>query len=136
MEKLRILFIGAHPDDCDICGGGTAVKFVRLGHTVKFISATNGCTGHYEIGGGELVRRRYAETQVSAKLSGIEYEVFDIANNGIQPDLATREKFIRAIREFCPDMIITHRLCDYHPDHRITAQHSCEVTDRREVCGR
>ncbi|MBE6552577.1 MAG: PIG-L family deacetylase [Ruminococcaceae bacterium] len=120
---MRILAIGAHPDDCDLCFAGTAVKLARAGHQVKFISATNGDTGHHIIGGGQLARRRYNEVQKAAKIGNlIEYEVFDIHNNGIQPDIQTRERFIKAIRDFSPDILLTHRTCDYHPDHRITAQ--------------
>jgi LmbE family N-acetylglucosaminyl deacetylase len=37
------------------------------------------------------------------------------------PDLANREKFIKLIREFRPDLIFTHRQNDYHPDHRYTS---------------
>ena len=120
---MRILAIGAHPDDCDLCFGGTAVLYARAGHQVKFISATNGDTGHYEIGGGQLARRRWAETQESCRVSDIaEYEVFDIHNNGLTTDIATRERFIKAIREWQPDLVFTHRTVDYHPDHRATAQ--------------
>ncbi|MDY5016204.1 MAG: PIG-L deacetylase family protein [Eubacteriales bacterium] len=120
---MRILAIGAHPDDCDLCFGGTAALYARAGHQVKFISATNGDTGHHRIGGGALARRRYDETQESRRLSGIaEYEVFDIHNNGLVADIPTRERFIRAIREWKPDVLFTHRTVDYHPDHRATAQ--------------
>lgn len=120
-KVLRILAIGAHPDDCDILLGGTAIKYAKAGHKVKFISATNGNTGHQTMGGGELARRRYNEAQRAASVAGIEYEFFDIHNNGIQADIATREMFIKAIREFHPDILFTHRTNDYHPDHRITA---------------
>ena len=32
--KLRVIAIGAHPDDCDIQFGGTAAKLARAGHGV------------------------------------------------------------------------------------------------------
>ena len=51
-EPLNILCIGAHPDDCDIRVGGLAIKYARLGHRVKFVSLTNGNTGHFSMGGG------------------------------------------------------------------------------------
>ena len=44
-EPLRVIMIGAHPDDCDISGGGTAALFAQMGHKVKFVSLTNGDKG-------------------------------------------------------------------------------------------
>lgn len=121
-DSLRILAFGAHPDDCDFKLGGMAVLYARLGHRVKFISVTNGDTGHFSMGGGPLARRRFAETQESAKIAGIEYEVFDIHNGQLTPTLENRMKIVRAIREFEADLVITHRPNDYHPDHRYTSQ--------------
>jgi LmbE family N-acetylglucosaminyl deacetylase len=37
---------GAHPDDCDQSGGGTAALFASMGYAVKFVSVTNGDAGH------------------------------------------------------------------------------------------
>lgn len=120
-KKLRILVIGAHPDDCEFRVGGTAIKYRKLGHAVKFISVTNGDTGHYEMGGAQLAKRRANETKSACAMVGIENEVLDIHNNGLESDIATRERIICIIREFRPDIIITHRLNDYHPDHRRTS---------------
>src|SRR5690554_2978493 len=93
-EQLRLLMIGAHPDDCDILAGGTAVKYAGNGHVVKFLSATNGDTGHYEKGGGQLSLIRAEEAANAAKTAGIEYEVLDIHNNGIEVNIQTRERMI------------------------------------------
>ena len=46
-KKLRIMMIGAHPDDCDLTCGGIAIKYSKLGHKVKFVSVTNGDAGHH-----------------------------------------------------------------------------------------
>ena len=120
-KRLRILVFGAHPDDCDIKAGGIALKYSALGHRVKFVSVTNGDTGHFEIGGIELAHRRYAETQAVAKLAGIEYQVLDIHNGELEPSVANRKLIIQIIREFQPDLVMTHRPNDYHPDHRYTS---------------
>jgi len=121
-EPLRILAFGAHPDDCDICVGGLAAKYTRLGHKVKFISITNGNTGHFSMGGGVLARRRYDEAQRSASIAGVEYEVLDINNGQLLPTLENRWTIVCKIREYAPDLIICNRPNDYHPDHRYASQ--------------
>ena len=44
-QKIRIIMIGAHPDDCDLKGGGTAALLSSMGYAVKFVSVTNGDAG-------------------------------------------------------------------------------------------
>ncbi len=121
--QLRVLVFGAHPDDADIKCGGLALRLCDAGHIVKFVSCTNGATGHYEIGGIELARRRYAEAQASARVAGLaEYQILDWNTGELEPNVYNRKAVICIIREFHPDLIITHRPNDYHPDHRSTSQ--------------
>ena len=119
-KPLRIIFIGAHPDDCDIKGGGTAALFVEMGHQVKFLSVTNGDAGHQSQGGGMLAKRRIAETQEVAKRLGVSYDVLDNHDGELLPTLEIRLQIIRKIREWKADMVIAPRSNDYHPDHRYT----------------
>jgi LmbE family N-acetylglucosaminyl deacetylase len=119
-KPLRIMFIGAHPDDCDIKGGGTAALFVELGHQVKFLSVTNGDAGHQSQGGGMLAKRRIAETKEVAKRLGVSYDVLDNHDGELLPTLDIRLQIIRKIREWKADVVIAPRSNDYHPDHRYT----------------
>jgi LmbE family N-acetylglucosaminyl deacetylase len=122
-EPLRILVIGAHPDDPDFDCGGTAVMWAAAGHVVKFVSTTSGDTGHHAIGGIELARRRQAEARSSATVAGIaEYQVLDNHCGELEATVANRRVLIRLIREFAPDLVLSHRPNDYHPDHRATGQ--------------
>lgn len=116
----RLLVVGAHPDDCDGKAGGLAALYSQLGFPVRFVSLTNGATGHHEIGGVELARRRFAETQAAAAVIGIEYHVLDNHTGELEPSVANRKQVIRLMREFGPDLVLTHRPWDYHPDHRYT----------------
>ena len=120
-KQMNILVFGAHPDDCDIKAGGVAALYVQQGHRVKFVSVTNGDAGHHEMGGGPLAQRRYAEAQAAAEIIGIEYELLDNHDGELMPTLENRYKIIRTIRAFQPDLIMTHRPNDYHPDHRYTS---------------
>lgn len=116
---LRVLAIFAHPDDGDIKMGGTAALMAQMGHEVKFLSLTNGDAGHHEMGGAVLANIRRAEAEEAARRFGIsEYEVFDIHDAELMPELWVRKKVIRAIREWNADVVIGHRPNDYHPDHR------------------
>lgn len=117
---LRVMMIGAHPDDCEIGSGGLATKYRQRGDVVKYVSVTNGNAGHHEMGGGPLARRRLEETRRVAEIADIEYEVLDIPDGQLETNLPTREQIIRLIREFQPDLLFTHRINDYHPDHRHT----------------
>ena len=118
---VRVIVFGAHPDDCDIVAGGTAIKFTQMGHLVKFVSMTNGDAGHQSMGGGVLAKRRTAEAQEAGRRFGVEYTVFDNHDGELMPTLENRLKVIREIRKWKADIVITHPPNDYHPDHRYTS---------------
>lgn len=119
--RLRVIAIGAHPDDCDGKFAGTAAKFAKAGAAVKFLSVTNGDAGHQTQHGAELAKRRFAETQESARRLGIAaYQVLDNHDGKLLPSLEVREQIIRAIREWKADIVVAPRTNDYHPDHRYT----------------
>ena len=119
-EPIRVIAIGAHPDDCDIKAGGIAAKYAALGHKVRFVSVTNGDAGHQAEGGGMLAARRRAEAQESGRRLGIEYIVLDNHDGELVPSLDVRLQIIRQIREWDADIVIAPRPNDYHPDHRYT----------------
>jgi LmbE family N-acetylglucosaminyl deacetylase len=121
MPSLRILVLGAHPDDADYKAGGTAARWRQLGHEVKFISVTNGGAGHQTLRGEALVARRRAEAQAAGAVIGASYDVLDFPDGGLLPTLEARHQLIRLIRGFKSDLILTHRPNDYHPDHRYTS---------------
>lgn len=112
--------IGAHPDDCDQDGGGTAILFSKLGYKVKFVSVTNGDAGHQTEGGGALAKRRMAESKEAGRRFGVEYDVLDNHDGELIPSLEVRLQVIRKIREWNADIVIAPRPNDYHPDHRYT----------------
>jgi LmbE family N-acetylglucosaminyl deacetylase len=119
-KPLRIIVFGAHPDDCELDAGGTAARWAKLGHKVKFVSVTNGDIGHHEIAGAILARRRAAEVQKCAQILGVTTEVLDIHDGELMPTLENRRTITRKIREWQADVVIAHRPNDYHPDHRYT----------------
>ena len=119
---MKILMIGAHQDDNEFERGGLASLYVKAGHDVCFLSVCNGSGGHHILTPQETTATRAKESAKVAELLGIRYDVWDIDDCNIVPDLATRKRLIRYIREYNPDMIISHRPNDYHADHRAVGQ--------------
>ena len=119
-RPLQIIVFGAHPDDCELDAGGTAARWAKLGHKVKFVAVTNGDVGHHEMAGAILARRRAAEVTKAAEILGIKTDVLDNHDGELLPTLENRRTITRKIREWKADVVISHRPNDYHPDHRYT----------------
>lgn len=119
-SKVRVIMIGAHPDDCDQGGGGTAILFAKMGYAVKFLSVTNGDAGHQTMVGVPLAKRRLAEAKEAGRRFGVEYDVLDNHDGQLLPTLEVRLQIIKKIREWNADIVIAPRPNDYHPDHRYT----------------
>ena len=128
---MHILYIGAHPDDCDFACGGSAVLFAQRGAAVKFVSVTNGDRGHYYpeyIEDRErLAERRMEEARRAVAVFGGAFECLDVHDGDVYvtPELTAR--LVRVIRSWGPegrgpDLVILNRSNDYHRDHRYTAQ--------------
>jgi LmbE family N-acetylglucosaminyl deacetylase len=118
---IRVIAIGAHPDDGDYYAAGVAARWAARGHAVKFVSLTNGDAGHHSEGGGALGKRRRAEAEEAGRRLGVaEYEILDYHDGELLPTLEARGQVIRRIRQWNADLVLTHRPNDYHADHRYT----------------
>jgi LmbE family N-acetylglucosaminyl deacetylase len=121
-EPLRLLILGAHPDDAEYHAGGLVSLYRQLGHVVKMVSLSNGAAGHQTKPAGELAEVRRREAAESAAVIGAASDVWDYADGALQATLELRQRVIREIRGFRPDLVLTHRTNDYHPDHRAAGQ--------------
>jgi len=119
--KVRIIQLGAHPDDCEIKGGGVGALWAAGGHHVQFVSLTNGDIGHWQMAGGPLAKRRAAEVKAAGEVLGLDSSItLDIHDGELMPTLENRKTVVRLIRRWDADIVIGHRPADYHPDHRYT----------------
>ena len=121
-EPLRLLILGAHPDDAEYAAGGLAALYRSFGHVVRMVSVTNGEAGHHKVFGPKLIERRKLEAANAASVIGAEHEVGDERDGRLWNTEALRERLIRMIRSFKPDLVLSHRPQDYHPDHRNLGQ--------------
>ncbi|MBR2340680.1 MAG: PIG-L family deacetylase [Clostridia bacterium] len=115
---MRVLAIGAHPDDIELCCSGTLAKCVKRGDTVIVCHVSSGNLGHVVIPPDELQIIRAEEAKRAGALAGIEviwggFHDLDIYDGNAE----ARNKIVDVIRYANPDFIITHSPDDYMPDH-------------------
>ena len=129
---LKVLVIEAHPDEAEMYTGGTMRRLADRGVAVKFMSLTNGDAGHYEMDRDPLKRRRAREAYTAARHLGVlDYEILDIHDGELMPDLALRTAVISSIRRWQADVVITfHDDCPGHLDNRNAGKVVREVRDQ------
>jgi bacillithiol biosynthesis deacetylase BshB1 len=111
--KLDLLVIGAHPDDAEICVGGTLLLLRRAGLQIGVVDVTRG-----EMGTRGSVATRAAETAAASKLLGLSLrENLGLPDGRVEVSLAARENLARLMRECASDLVIAHHTEDLHPDH-------------------
>jgi len=108
---MKILGIGAHPDDLEFGCGGTLLKMARAGHSLHMLVMTQG-----GVGGDAKVR--VEEQKRSSKLLGARLYWGGFNDTGV---VLTRE-LIRAVEDCVakvrPDMVFVPHFSDTHQDHR------------------
>lgn len=119
---MRVLAIGAHPDDVELLCAGTLAKCAKRGDDVYIAIATNGEAGSNKIGRAEMAAIRQEEAKRACEVIGAKLIWMGFQDEFLFNDKETRIRFIDVIREARPDVMFVHGPSDYHPDHRISGQ--------------
>jgi LmbE family N-acetylglucosaminyl deacetylase len=115
---MRVLAVGAHPDDLEILCGGTIARFVREGHAVVMCHATSGNRGSYVHTSEEIARIRDGEARRAAEIAGAEHVTLGLPDSEVEAaDPAQKRAVVDLVRTTRPDLIITHYPADYMSDH-------------------
>lgn len=118
MPELDILAIFSHPDDAELCIGGTLFKLNSIGYSVGILDATKG-----EMGTRGTPEMRAGEAANAANILGIDLrENLALPDGNVTDDLASRIKLVKALRRLKPKLIFTHQIGDPHPDHDALAR--------------
>jgi LmbE family N-acetylglucosaminyl deacetylase len=120
---MRVLAVGAHPDDLDILCAGTLAKYAARGDQVVMAISTNGEAGSNGTTMEETSQIREKEARASAAIVGAELIWLDYHDEFLYENEKVRLRYIDLVRQARPDVIITHDpQSDYHPDHLTTGQ--------------
>jgi N,N'-diacetylchitobiose non-reducing end deacetylase len=111
MNCRRLLCIQPHPDDMDICAGGTIARLVENGTEVFYLTVTDGSAGFTSISIPDAQQRmelRKGEQQNAGKILGVkEYHWLDFPDAGDWSMYDARNAMVKVLREIKPDFVMT-----------------------------
>ena len=111
--KLKILALGAHPDDVELGAGATLAKHSRQGDACGIVDLTLG-----EMGTRGTPEIRLEEAKNAAQILGIDIrENLKLRDGFISNDEQSQLKVIEVIRKYRPDIVLCNAPNDRHPDH-------------------
>ena len=129
----RIQVIGAHSADFVWRAGGAIAKAVELGGEAEVVALSYGERGE----SGELWKHedqtienvkkiRHAEAQAAAAELGASFKALDMGDYPLEIGAEELGLIAETIREFAPDLLVTHTDTDpFNPDHPV-AHHAVD----------
>lgn len=113
---MRILAIGAHPDDLEIFAFGSLSAWAAMGADLVLAVATDGAKGG-ALPAAELRTLRAAETTRALAALGVP-RFLGFPDGGLRADAALEAVLQDLLADVQPDLVLTHAPNDYHADHR------------------
>lgn len=129
-----VLGVCAHPDDIEVCAGGSIAKWAKAGAKIYYLVCTDGSKGTSDINisGNELIQTRRREQQAAAEMLGVDDVVYlEYEDGALECTVELKRDIVRAIRRFKPDTVVTmdptfiyslERGVINHADHRAAGQ--------------
>lgn len=119
-EPLRILAIGAHPDDIELGCAGTLARCIARGDSVTMAVVCKGDAASCGMTKDEIVSVRAGELKDAAKTLGAELIHIGLPDFGVWVSRDLLKPLVDTIRQAKPDVVFTHYFGDYGGDHNNT----------------
>lgn len=111
--KLNVLALSAHPDDTELCCGGTLAALVNQGKKVGVVDFTQG-----EMGTRGTPNQRLREAENASEIIGLEVrENLRLPDSKLESNRKYQKKIIQKIRAYRPHICLVGAPSDRHPDH-------------------
>jgi len=129
---IDILAIGAHPDDVELCAGGTLIAHKKRGLATGVIDLTHG-----EMSTRGTPGLRDQEASKAAEILGLDIrENLNFKDVFFKNDDEHKLKIVQAIRKYPPHIILANAVEDRHPDHgkaAIMVEEACFWSGLRKI---
>jgi bacillithiol biosynthesis deacetylase BshB1 len=110
---VDVLAIAAHPDDVELCCGGTLLKMAQLGYKTAILDLTAG-----EMGTRGTPETRAKEAAKAAKILRASWRgTLGVPDSDVQPSRQHKLRLASVIRELHPKTVILPYWEARHPDH-------------------
>ncbi|MFN0087216.1 MAG: PIG-L deacetylase family protein [Blastocatellia bacterium] len=121
-QATRALAAMAHPDDAEIFCGGTLFHLKTLGWELGVLTMTSGDCGSATHTREEISRIRAGEAREAADFLGAWHGCAGLMDVEIFNNAKNLRRVVEAMRQFAPDLVITHSPVDYMVDHEETSR--------------
>lgn len=119
--SLKVVCIGAHPDDPESGCGGALLRYAALGHAVTIVYLTRGERGISGKSLDEAARTRTAESETACKIIGAKPVFFGQIDGATEVTRAHVDAMTRLLAAERPDILFTHWPVDTHMDHQVAS---------------
>ena len=118
---LRVVCVGAHPDDPESGCGGTLARYAAAGHAVKIVYLTRGERGIEGKSLDESARIRTAEAEAACRIIGATPAFFGQIDGAAEATSAHVDAMTKLLAAEKPDVLLTHWPVDTHLDHQVAS---------------
>jgi LmbE family N-acetylglucosaminyl deacetylase len=118
-RPLKVVCVGAHPDDPESGCGGTLARYSAGGHRVTILYLTRGERGIPGKSLEQAARIRTAEAEAACKILGATPRFAGQIDGEAEFNAAGLQSFLALIQAEAPDVVFAQWPVDSHPDHQV-----------------
>lgn len=117
---VKLMVVGAHAGDAEVTCGGLIAKLARAGHEVVIVHMTLGERGHPRLSEEEYGEQKRREAEEAARILGAKPVFLPYRDGELPVSREVKFRLCDLIREYKPEIVITHWRGSIHRDHANT----------------
>jgi LmbE family N-acetylglucosaminyl deacetylase len=118
VRPLKVVCVGAHPDDPESGCGGTLARYAAAGHQVAVVYLTRGEAGIQGKSHDEAAAIRTREAEAACKILGARPLFAGQIDGATEVNRERAQALQKLLVQEAPDIVFTHWPIDTHPDHQ------------------